>query len=79
PDLRFEGEGDPRDHLDAFNDLMELHQVSDLARCRCFAVTLTGDAKMWYKRLRATNQLMAPVLLAFSPTIPSEEIVRNTA
>ena len=41
----YDGKSDPQDHLDHFNDLMELHLVSELAKCRVFVVTLTGRAK----------------------------------
>ena len=37
----------PQDHFDHFNDLIELHLVSELAKYRVFAVTLTGGAKKW--------------------------------
>ena len=46
----YEGKSDPQDHLDHFNDLMELHLVSELAKCRVFTATLTAGAK---KRFRA--------------------------
>ena len=45
----FDGNHDPQDHLYEFNDLMELHQVLDLAKCRCLAVTLTSHAKRWLR------------------------------
>ena len=45
----YEGKSDPYDHLDNFNDLMELHLVSEMAKCRVFAVTLTGGAKKWLR------------------------------
>ena len=34
----YEGKSDLQDHLNHFNDLMELHLVSELAKCRVFAV-----------------------------------------
>ena len=46
----YEGKSNPQDHLDHFNDLMEFHLVSEMAKCRVFAVTLTSGAK---KQLRA--------------------------
>ena len=45
----YEGKADPLDHLDAFNDQMDLLQVTLLACCRCFAVTLSGTAKKWIR------------------------------
>ena len=41
----YKGKVDLQDHLDHFNDLMELHMVSDLAKCRVFVVTLSNGAK----------------------------------
>ena len=32
----YEGKSDPQDHLDHFNDLMELHLVFELAKWRVF-------------------------------------------
>ena len=48
----YEGKSDPQDHLDHFNDLIELHLVSDMAKCRVFDVTLTNRAK---KRLKSIS------------------------
>ena len=45
----YEGKSDPQDHLDHFNDLMEMHLVSDMAKCRVFTITLTSGAKKWLK------------------------------
>ena len=47
----YEEKTDPQEHLDHFNDLMELHQVSDFAKCLCFTVTLTIGAKKWFRTL----------------------------
>ena len=41
----YEGKANPQDHLDAFNDRMDLLRVITLAHCRYFAVTLSGTAK----------------------------------
>ena len=43
----YEGKTDLSDHLDAFNDQMDLFQVTTLARYICFAVTLSGTTKKW--------------------------------
>ena len=45
--VTYEGKTDPLDLLDAFNDQMDLLQVTMLARCKCFVVTLSGTAKKW--------------------------------
>ena len=39
------GKSDSHDHLDHFNDIMELHLVSDMAKCSVFTVTLANGAK----------------------------------
>ena len=43
----YKGKIDPQDHLDAFNNQMDLIQVTTLARCKCFVVTLPGTTKKW--------------------------------
>ena len=43
----YEGKTDPQDYLDAFNDQMDLLQVTKLARCECFVVMLSGTTKKW--------------------------------
>ena len=48
----YEGNTDPKYHLDAVNDLMKLRGITSRARCHCFAVTLKGLAYKWFKRLR---------------------------
>ena len=42
----YDGKSDPQDHLDHFNDLMELHLDSELAKCRVFAVILRRCQEM---------------------------------
>ena len=32
---------------------MELHLVSELRKCRVFVITLTGDAKKWFRSFLA--------------------------
>ena len=49
----YEGKSDPQDHLDHFNDLMELYLVFELTRCRVFAVILTAGAEKWFKAIPA--------------------------
>ena len=41
----YKGKADPQDHLDYFNDLVELHMVSENAKCTVFVVTLRP--KQW--------------------------------
>ena len=45
----YKGKSNPQDHLDHFNDLIELHLVSEMAKCRVFIVTLRGGAKKWLR------------------------------
>lgn len=47
----YEGKTNPQKHLDYFNDLTELHRVSDLAKYRYFVVTLTKCAKKGFRSL----------------------------
>ena len=47
----YEGKLDPQDHLDHFNDLIELHLVSKMAKCRVFVFTLMNGAKKWLKMI----------------------------
>ena len=51
----YEGKSDPQDHLDHFNDLIELHLVSKMAKYRVFTVTLTGGAKIWLRTVPAKS------------------------
>ena len=44
----FDGKTDPQAYMDHFNDLMELHQVDDLACYKCFTITLISAAKKWF-------------------------------
>ena len=53
----YEGKTDPQDHLDAFNDQMDLLQVSSRARCRCFAVTLIATTKKWFRQIEPETVL----------------------
>ena len=51
--MPYKGKTDPQKHLNHFNDLMELHQVLDLAKCGCFTVTLTKGANKWFRTLES--------------------------
>ena len=46
----YEGKTDPLDHLDVLNDQMDLLQVTMLARCRCFAVRLSGQPRSGFAK-----------------------------
>ena len=47
----YEGKIDPQDYLDAFNDRMDLLQVTTLARYGCFVVTLSRTTKKWIRQI----------------------------
>ena len=47
----YEEKSDPQDYLDHFNDLIELHLVSEMAKYKVFIVTLTNGAKKWLKAI----------------------------
>ena len=40
----FDGAKDPIDHLNTYNNQMELHVYHDPVQCRAFAITLKGPA-----------------------------------
>ena len=69
----YEGKVDPQDHLDHFNDLTELHMVSDRAKCRMFAVTISNGAKKWFRSMTpgtvtSWQQLSTSFLIQFQAT-----------
>ncbi|PON85796.1 hypothetical protein TorRG33x02_184050 [Trema orientale] len=54
----FDRKTDPQDHMNHFNDLMELHQVDDLACYKCFTITLIGPEETLRSYLiRFTSEL----------------------
>ena len=60
----------PLDHLDAFNNKMDLLQVTMLARCRCVTVTLSGTTKKWIRQIELETitswvQLLAMFMCLF--------------
>ena len=44
----FDGMKYPVDHLNTYNNQMELHGYKDPVRCRAFAITLKGPALAWF-------------------------------
>ena len=50
--MTYEGKTDPQDHLNIFNNQMDLLQISSWARCRCFAVMLTATTKKWFRKIK---------------------------
>ena len=47
----FDGTKDPVNHLNTYNNQMELHEYQDPVRCRAFSITLKGSALAWFNRL----------------------------
>ena len=47
----YDGKGDPNNHIDIFKSWMDFEQVSELARCRAFPLTLAGPAQEWHSRI----------------------------
>ena len=73
----YEGKSNPQDHLDRFNDLIELHLVSEMAKCRVFVVTLTCGAKKWFRvistgSISSWQQLSTSFLQYFQATKRSD-------
>ncbi|XP_052189973.1 uncharacterized protein LOC127799790 [Diospyros lotus] len=52
---QYNEDGDPYDHLDAFNVLMELQTSSSLVKCRVFPATLGNIPRTWLRSLRPRN------------------------
>ncbi|GMH25256.1 hypothetical protein Nepgr_027099 [Nepenthes gracilis] len=47
----YDGGSDPVDHLDHFRTHLSLQGLEDSAMCRCFPLTLKGDARIWFHHL----------------------------
>ena len=47
----FDGTKDPIDHLNTYENRMELHGYQDPIRCRAFTITLKGPTLAWFNRL----------------------------
>ena len=49
----YNGESDPEDHLNQFDQLSKFYEYNDLTSCRFFATSLKGNAQRWFNRLPA--------------------------
>ena len=49
---KFDGDGDPSDHLGMFNTLMMAHNIGSELRCLIFPSTLIGPARQWFKQCK---------------------------
>ncbi|KAL5567677.1 hypothetical protein UlMin_024252 [Ulmus minor] len=52
PDLKYDGTGDPAEHLETYKSWMELNSATNAFQCRAFVITLTGIARRWFRTLR---------------------------
>jgi hypothetical protein len=48
---KYDGNGDPQEHLEAFREHIVLHGTPDEIACRAFPLTLKGVAKDWFTGL----------------------------
>jgi hypothetical protein len=48
---KYDGSGDPKVHIEAFQEHLILHGTSDEIACRAFPLTLTKVAKNWFTGL----------------------------
>ncbi|KAL5579241.1 hypothetical protein UlMin_011683 [Ulmus minor] len=55
PDLKYDGTGDPAEHLETYKSWMELNSASNAFQCRAFVITLTGMARRWFRTLRPSS------------------------
>ncbi|KAL5580406.1 hypothetical protein UlMin_012848 [Ulmus minor] len=52
PDLKYDGTGDPAEHLETYKSWMELNSGTNAFQCQAFVITLTGIARRWFRTLR---------------------------
>ncbi|KAL5557896.1 hypothetical protein UlMin_034107 [Ulmus minor] len=52
PDLKYDGTGDPAEHLETYKSWIELNSATNAFQCRAFVITLTGIARRWFRTLR---------------------------
>ncbi|KAH9672846.1 putative LRR receptor-like serine/threonine-protein kinase [Citrus sinensis] len=55
PDLRYSGRTDPLVHIERFNDITGVQELSQSQRCRVFPLSLEGRAREWYRKLPRGN------------------------
>jgi len=49
--LSYVGDGDPLDHLENFRVHLDLNGTPDEVACRAFPLTLSGNARGWFRKL----------------------------
>ncbi|OMO89052.1 Late embryogenesis abundant protein, LEA-14 [Corchorus capsularis] len=58
PKIKYDGTGDPQEHLSQFKELMLLQNLSEDVMCRIFPITLTGAARAWFYRIRPVDSIV---------------------
>ena len=48
PDAKYDGTGNPADHLENYQSWMELNSDTNAFKYRAFVITLTGVARHWF-------------------------------
>ena len=62
----FDGTKDPVDHLNTYENKMELHGYQDPIRCRAFAITLKGPTLAWFNKFPPSSvSLFRELSIAF--------------
>ena len=56
-------------HLLRMNDWMDTHGFQDHIKVQRFCLTLTGEARLWYKSLRLINKDWAGLQNTFRPAV----------
>jgi hypothetical protein len=53
--LSYAGDGDPLDHLENFRAHLDLHGTPDEVACLAFPLTLSGNARDWFRKLPSNS------------------------
>ena len=53
PKEKYDGTGDPQDHVVTYEATLDLYGISDEIKCRTFPTTLRGSARNWFYSLPA--------------------------
>ncbi|KAL5563473.1 hypothetical protein UlMin_033220 [Ulmus minor] len=51
PDLKYDGTGDPAEHLETYKSWMKLNSATNAFQCQAFVITLTSIARRWFRTL----------------------------
>ena len=51
-ELVYEGKTNPNNHVERFNEMIGIQGLNDFQRCHVFPLTLEGQAREWYQRLK---------------------------